>query len=163
MMRAFREREFQLPWVDRAQAPSATGWCSSRSRSTSRRSAHPASLLLNLGWPLAVALLAVGLPELLIAVVSVLSGIRLSLFGIWWHTSLAHNIPPHALSRVSSYDWTGSFAPCSRWVTCSPGPIGEAAGNTEVLIAGGLLGTAVAALGLAIPDVWRLRAVTRAG
>jgi MFS family permease len=128
------------------------------------RPARPllAGLVLNLAWPLAVALFAVGLPEPLIAAVFVLSGVGLSLFGIWWHTSLAHNIPPHALSRVSSYDWMGSLALLPLGYVLS-GPVGEAVGNTEVLIAGGLLGTAVAALGLAIPDVWRLRAITSGG
>jgi hypothetical protein len=121
-----------------------------------------AGLVLNLGWPLAVALFAVGLPKPLIAAVFVLSGIGLSLFGIWWHTSLAHNIPPHAQSRVISYVWMGSLALLPLGYVLA-GPIGAALGNTEVLIAGGALGTAVAALGLAIPDVWRLRAVTGAG
>jgi hypothetical protein len=128
------------------------------------RPARPllAGLVLNLGWPLAVALFAVGLPEPLIAVVFVLCGIGLSLFGIWWHTSLAHNIPPHALSRVSSYDWMGSLALLPLGYLLA-GPAGEALGNAEVLIAGGLIGTGVAALGLAIPDVWRLRAITSGG
>jgi predicted MFS family arabinose efflux permease len=128
------------------------------------RPARPllAGLVLNLGWPLAVALFAVGLPEPVIAVIFVLCGVGLSLFGIWWHTALAHNIPPHALSRVSSYDWMGSLALLPVGYVLA-GPIGEAVGNTEVLIAGGLIGTVVAAVGLAIPDVWRLRAVTGGG
>jgi predicted MFS family arabinose efflux permease len=121
-----------------------------------------AGLVLNLAWPLSVALFAAGLPEPLIAFVFVLSGAGFSLFGIWWHTSLAQNIPPHALSRVSSYDWMGSLSLLPLGYVLA-GPIGEAVGNSEVLVAGGLLGTAVAALGLAIPDVWRLRALTGAG
>ena len=40
----------------------------------------------------------------------VLAGVGLSLFDVWWQTALAQRIPPHALSRVSSYDWMGSLA-----------------------------------------------------
>jgi len=46
----------------------------------------------------------------LLAMVFVLSGVGLALFEVWWHTTMAQRIPPHALSRVSSYDWMGSLA-----------------------------------------------------
>ena len=87
-----------------------------------------------------------------------LAGAGLSLFDVWWQTALAQRIPPHALSRVSSYDWMGSLALLPLGYLLA-GPIGEAIGPAEVLIVGGAVGVAIAALGFAIPDVWRLRAL----
>jgi hypothetical protein len=43
------------------------------------------------------------------------------------------------------------------------GPLGEALGSVEVVIAGGAIGFGVALLGFAIPDVWRLRALEARG
>ena len=40
------------------------------------------------------------------------------------------------------------------------GPIGEAIGPAETVLIGGTVGVAIAALGFAIPDVWRLRALS---
>ena len=88
----------------------------------------------------------------------VVSGAGLALFDVWWQTALAQRIPPHALSRVSSYDWMGSLALLPLGYLLA-GPLGEALGSVEVVIAGGAIGLAVALLGFAIPDVWRLRAL----
>jgi len=45
-----------------------------------------------------------------VVVCSFVIGCGFALLMIWWETALAHNIPPHALSRVSAYDWMGSLA-----------------------------------------------------
>jgi MFS family permease len=113
---------------------------------------------LNLAWPAAIVVFAAGAPRPLLVVLFVLAGIGLSLFDVWWQTALAQRIPPHALSRVSSYDWMGSLAQLPLGYLLA-GPIGEAIGPSEVMIAGGAIGVAIAALGFAIPDVWRLRAL----
>ena len=85
-----------------------------------------------------------GAPRGLLVAAFVVAGAGLSLFDVWWQTALAQRIPPHALSRVSSYDWMGSLALLPLGYLLA-GPIGEAIGATEVLIVGGALGLAVSA------------------
>jgi hypothetical protein len=120
-----------------------------------------AAFALTLPWPAVIALFAAGAPRGLLITSFVLAGAGLSLFDVWWQTALAQRIPPHALSRVSSYDWMGSLALLPLGYILA-GPIGEAIGPAEVLIVGGAVGVAILALGFAIPDVWRLRALPRA-
>ena len=84
------------------------------------------------------------------------AGVGLALFGIWWETALAERVPPHALSRVSAYDWMGSFAllPIGYLL---PGPLGDALGPDVVLGAGSALATVVLAVGLLVRETWTLR------
>ncbi len=117
-----------------------------------------AAFVVNLPWPLAIVLFAAGAPRPLLVAVFVATGAGLALFDVWWQTALAQRIPAHALSRVSSYDWMGSLALLPLGYLLA-GPLGEALGSVEVVIAGGAIGFAVALLGFAIPDVWRLRAL----
>jgi hypothetical protein len=120
-----------------------------------------AAFVVNLAWPAAIVLFAAGAPRGPVIACSVIAGAGLSLFDVWWTTALAQRIPPNALSRVSSYDWMGSSALLPIGYLLA-GPIGEAIGPAEVLIVGGAVGVAISALGFAIPDVWRLRALARA-
>jgi hypothetical protein len=117
-----------------------------------------AAFAMNLGWPAAIVVFAAGAPRPLLVALFVLAGVGLSLFDVWWQTALAQRIPPHALSRVSSYDWMGSLALLPLGYLLA-GPIGEAVGPAEVTLIGASIGVAIAALGFAIPDVWRLRAL----
>ena len=117
-----------------------------------------AAFVVNLAWAPAIALFAIGAPRGLLVGMFVVSGAGLALFDVWWQTALAQRIPPHALSRVSSYDWMGSLALLPLGYLLA-GPLGEALGSVEVVVAGGAIGLAVALLGFAIPDVWRLRAL----
>ena len=113
-------------------------------------------------WPLSVVLFALTAPEAVVVAAFFLSGLGLGVFGVMWETALAQRIPPHALSRVSSYDWMGSLA-LLPLAYLAVGPIGEALGAAVVLGAGGVIGCALIALGFAIPDVWRLRALEAPG
>jgi MFS family permease len=117
-----------------------------------------AAFAMNLGWPAAIVVFAAGAPRPLLVALFVLAGVGLSLFDVWWQTALAQRIPPHALSRVSSYDWMGSLALLPLGYLLA-GPIGEAVGPADVTLIGASIGVAIAALGFAIPDVWRLRAL----
>jgi predicted MFS family arabinose efflux permease len=124
---------------------------------------HPArpmltAVTLNLGWPIAIVVFAAGAPRPLVAALFVLAGFGFSLFEVWWQTALAQRIPPHALSRVSSYDWMGSLALLPLGYLLA-GPIGESVGPAEVTLVGASVGVGIAALAFTIPDVWRLRAV----
>jgi hypothetical protein len=118
-----------------------------------------AAFVVNLGWPAAILVFAAGAPRPLLVALFALAGVGLSLFEVWWHTTMAQRIPPHALSRVSSYDWMGSLALLPLGYVLA-GPIGEAVGPAEVMLVGAAIGVAIASIGFAVPDVWRLRAVT---
>ncbi len=86
-------------------------------------------------WPLSVLLYAAGLPLGLVIPVTVLAGAGVGLFDVWWETALAERIPPHLLSRVSSYDWMVSLGlvPLGYLVA---GPLAGGFGSVEVLLAG---------------------------
>ncbi len=81
--------------------------------------------------------------------------IRFAMFDVSWDTAIAQRIPPHAISRVSSFDWMGSLALLPLGYLLA-GPMAEAFGATEVLVTGGLIGLLVAVAALATPGVWRL-------
>ena len=66
--------------------------------------------LMVLIWPLCSIAFALGAPLFIVFGLELATGFGFSLFAVWWETALAANIPPHALSRVSSYDWMGSLA-----------------------------------------------------
>ncbi|WP_169542090.1 MFS transporter [Solirubrobacter soli] len=118
-----------------------------------------AAFAVVLGWPIAIVVFAAGAPRPLLVALFVLSGVGLALFEVWWHTTMAQRIPPHALSRVSSYDWMGSLALLPLGYMLA-GPIGEAVGPAEVVLIGSAIGVAIALLGFAVRDVWRVRALT---
>jgi hypothetical protein len=117
------------------------------------------AFVMNLGWPAVIALFAAGAPRGLLVALFFASGAGLSLFDVWWQTALAQRIPPHALSRVSSYDWMGSLALLPLGYLLA-GPNGEASGPAELVLIGGTVGVAIASVGFAIPDVWRIRALS---
>ena len=75
------------------------------------------------------------------------TGFGFSMCLIWWETALANHIPPHALSRVSSYDWMGSLAllPLGYFVA---GPLAARFGARNVLGVGSAIGVALLLLGL---------------
>jgi predicted MFS family arabinose efflux permease len=107
-------------------------------------------------WPPAFALFALGPPLWTIIPLFVLVGFGFAMFDISWDTAIQERIPPHAISRVSSFDWMGSLALLPLGFLLA-GPAAEAFGATEVLVVGGLLGFGVAVAGLAMPGVWRLK------
>ena len=84
------------------------------------------------------------------------AGVGLALFGIWWETALAERVPPHTLSRVSSYDWMGSLALLPVGYLLA-GPLGEALGSGLVLAVGSALATIVLAAAMVVRENWTLR------
>ncbi len=100
-----------------------------------------------MAWPLLTGSFALGAPLALVAVFAFGTGVGFSLLMIWWETALVRNIPPRALSRVSSWDWMGSLAlmPVGFLVA---GPLASALGLRVVLGVGSILG--FAALGAAL-------------
>jgi MFS family permease len=106
-----------------------------------------AGLLLMMAWPVLTGSFALRAPLALVAVCALATGAGFSLLMIWWETALVRNIPPGALSRVSSWDWMGSLAlmPIGYLVA---GPLASVLGLRLVLGLGSILG--VAALGAAL-------------
>ena len=127
------------------------------------RPLHPmrVGMVLALTWPLAMLAFALLLPLPLVVAVVLRRGVGLALFDIWWHTALAERVPPHLLSRVSAYDWMGSLAllPIGYLIA---GPLGEALGTREVLIAGSAVSIAVLASALLVRETWTLRRLEQA-
>jgi predicted MFS family arabinose efflux permease len=118
---------------------------------------HPmrAALTATLPWPPALLAYALGAPLPIILPAFVVAGFGLALFDVWWGTALAERIPPHALSRVSSFDWMGSLGllPLGYLVA---GVAASAWGATTVAAVGAGLGTCAFALALTSSDLRQL-------
>jgi hypothetical protein len=115
-----------------------------------------ASQLLVLPSGLLLASLAVPLPLIGLAVVSFAVGIGFALGNTLWMTALQRNVPEHALSRISSFDWLGSVAlnPIGYALI---GPIAAAIGTAETLVVAGILNIAVCISVLLVPSVRHVR------
>ncbi|HEX2105028.1 MAG TPA: MFS transporter [Solirubrobacteraceae bacterium] len=102
------------------------------------------------------AIIGSGLGTPGIAALMVLAGIAVSLFFTLWDTSLQEQIPPHAVSRVSSYDFTVSLGLMPIGMALA-GPIAGEFGLHATLLLMSAAGAAVALTWLAVPDVRRVR------
>ena len=80
------------------------------------------------------------------------------LFDVLWHTALAERVPPHMLSRVTSYDWMGSLALLPIGYVLA-GPLGEAFGAAEVLAVGSALALAALTLAFTSREVRQMAAL----
>jgi hypothetical protein len=118
-------------------------------------------MLLALPFPTAFGAFALGLPAAVLFPIFVLAGTGIALFDVWWHTALAQRVPPHMLSRVTSYDWMGSLALLPIGYVLA-GPLGEALGAAEVLAVGSGIALAALTLALASREVRGLRAMAAA-
>jgi predicted MFS family arabinose efflux permease len=106
-------------------------------------------------FALPLAGLAVGGPSVLIAAAAFASGAGMMIGMSVWESTLQRQIPADAISRVSSYDWFGSYAAypigLALWA-----PIAAITGvQTALWAAFGLMALAIAAL-LWLPDTRRL-------
>jgi predicted MFS family arabinose efflux permease len=91
-----------------------------------------AGLLLTLFWPAQSIAFALVAPLSAVIVLAFFAGAGFSLFEVWWETALVRHIPPHALSRVSAYDWMGSLALLPLGFAIA-GPLASALGTRTVL------------------------------
>jgi hypothetical protein len=84
------------------------------------------------------------------------AGVCIEVFEVNWATAMQQEIPPAALSRVSSYDAMGSWglAPVG---TVLAGPLALALGTSVVLAAAGVLIVLLTAAVLCVPEVRQLR------
>ncbi|MFF1779391.1 MFS transporter [Streptomyces virginiae] len=109
---------------------------------------------------LAVALLAAPalglalLPPLipLVAAAAFLGGVGLMVFNPLWETVLQAEIPPEVLSRVSAYEWFGSYAAQPLGMVLA-GPLAAGAGARTTLLWVGLAQLAVSCAPMAVRQV----------
>lgn len=110
-------------------------------------------------FPIALPYLLLGLGTPLWTVVgaAVISGICLDIFGVLWNTTMQREIPPEALSRVSSYDALGSlmFGPIGLFIA---GPVAIWIGPRPALLACAAVVVLSTAAALLSPGVRQLRA-----
>jgi len=103
-----------------------------------------------------LALLAAGAHALPIAIGAFVFGIGMMFGNAVWESALQRHVRPEALSRVSAYDWFGSFAFAPVGLAIW-GPIAAAVGVSEALwISAGVSLVSTIAL-LTVRDVRRLR------
>ena len=104
-------------------------------------------LALTLFWPLESIAFALAGPFAAVIALAFLAGLGFSLFEVWWETALVRHIPPHALSRVSAYDWMGSLALLPVGFAVA-GPLAAALGARTVLGVGAAAAFAMLALAM---------------
>ncbi len=98
-------------------------------------------------WPIASILYAVGATLFLVVPATVVAGIGIALFDVWWLTALAERMPPEKLSRVTSYDWMVSLGLVPLGYALA-GPLASALGAVQVLVGGSALAMLAFAFGL---------------
>lgn len=110
----------------------------------------------------AAPLLMLGLdPRLAPLVIGMfLAGAGIEVFGLGWSLAMQEKIPPDLLSRAYSYDMLGSMVaiPVGQ---LSVGPLAEALGDRDVLVASGIGYAAICLLTLASPAVRNLERQAR--
>lgn len=106
---------------------------------------------------LPIALLGAEAPVWLIAAAMFCAGVAGDIFAVLWATTIQHEIPEEALSRVSSYDWFGSlaFAPLG---LLAAGPVAGGIGTSRALAGCAVLVVLATATALLSPQVRTLRA-----
>ena len=120
-----------------------------------RRPVFVAALAL-VGASLQAAVIGSGLGTVGIAALQTMSGVCVALFFTLWDVSIQEQVPPTAVSRVSSYDFTASMGLMPIGMAIA-GPVADAVGLHTTLIAMSVVGV-VSALGwLAQPSVRQLR------
>src|SRR5206468_8599995 len=108
------------------------------------------------------AIIGSGLGTAGIAALELLAGIAVALFFTFWDLSIQEQVPPGAIARVSSYDFTISVGLMPIGMAVA-GPIANALGLQETLLAMSAVGVASAVLWLVTPAVRRVERPPEAG
>lgn len=119
-----------------------------------RRPVFTAALAL-VGACTQAAIIGSGLGTAGIAALELLAGICVALFFTLWDLSIQEQIPAHAVSRVSAYDFSVSMGLMPLGMAMA-GPIADALGLQATLIGMSAIGLAGALAWLAQPSVRRL-------
>lgn len=120
------------------------------------RPARPllAAMLACVPWSVNYIAFAMGVPLVVLVPFAVASGLGISLFMVWWETTLAQGVPPAALSRVSSFDWMGSLGLAPIGLILA-GPIAERVGERTTLITGAAIATIATIVIAVLPAIRR--------
>jgi MFS family permease len=105
---------------------------------------------------LPIVFLAAATSPVVIGVGTFLSGMGMMLGMSVWESTLQLHIPRESLSRVSSYDWFGSFAVVPLGLALWGGLADTIGVHTLLWIASALFAACVLVL-LTLPDIWRFR------
>lgn len=102
------------------------------------------------------SIIGLGLPVWAVAILLAAAGASISTLFTVWDTTLAQQVPPTALSRVSSFDYFGSVVgmPLGFVVV---GPVAHHFGNLPVMLTVSAIGVTLALATAALPDVRALR------
>jgi predicted MFS family arabinose efflux permease len=120
-----------------------------------RRPVFTAALAL-VGASTQAAIIGSGLGTVGIAGLELLAGICVALFFTLWDLSIQEQIPAHAVSRVSAYDFSVSMGLMPLGMAMA-GPIADALGLQATLLGMSAIGLAGALAWVAQPSVRRLR------
>jgi predicted MFS family arabinose efflux permease len=113
------------------------------------------SLLVLLVAP-AVVLLAVRAPAPVIALAQAVGGTGMGFFSAVWQTTLQQHVREDALSRVSAWDWMGSFAFLPLGLVLA-GPVSDAIGISTTLWVSAAFAVLSTGVVLLVPGVRNLR------
>jgi MFS family permease len=117
-----------------------------------------AAFLVIAVWPVMLVTFATGVTVAIVVPLAVATGIGFALFDVFWNTTMAEQIPPHALSRASAWEWMGSLVLLPVGYLAA-GPAAEATSTEAVLVGGAIITAAVLALGLLPRETRMLRGV----
>jgi MFS family permease len=101
--------------------------------------------------------MGLGLPLNVLVAFSAVAGLGLSIHLALWFTVFQQNVPPEAMSRVSSYDSFGSFVLLPLGAALA-GPIAAVIGVQETLLAAAAVIAITEAIVFAQPSVHAIRA-----
>jgi len=104
------------------------------------------------------ALLALRAPVIAIAAAQAAAGVAIGFFVAVWQTTLQQHVPEEALSRVSAWDWMGSFAFMPLGFVLA-GPVSDEIGISTTLWIGVVWCTLSTAVVAAVPGVRNLRRI----
>ena len=103
-------------------------------------------------------MLALRAPVIAIAAAQAAGGLAIGFFGAVWQTTLQQQVPEEALSRVSAWDWMGSFAFMPLGFVLA-GPVSEQIGISTTLWIGVVWCTLSTAVVAAVPGVRKVRRI----
>lgn len=115
--------------------------------------------LLLVGGSVQPAVIGTGLPVPAIAALIAVSGASISVLFVIWDTTVAQQVPPRSLSRVSSLDFFGSTVGMPLGFALV-GPVSSHLGLTPTMVVLSVVGVCWALLTAALPSVRRLRPAT---
>lgn len=105
---------------------------------------------------LLLAGLAMPAPLVVLAALGALVGIGFAVGNTLWETALQRNVPDHALSRISSFDWLGSIA-LNPLGYALIGPVAATLGTGQTLVGSAVLNVLAAVGVLLLPSVRAIR------